>query len=50
MRKITTLFFTMCFVLLGSNLNAQYYFNTFNPAGQNPGGVNTDPEQPFGAA
>ncbi len=29
---------------------AQYYVNTYNPAGMNPGGLNTDVEQPFGAA
>ncbi len=38
-------------IVIGFALNshAQYYFNTYNPAGINPGGLNTDPEQPFGA-
>lgn len=28
---------------------AQYYSNTYNPAGSNPGGLNQDEENPFGA-
>lgn len=36
-------------VLFSVGANAQYYFNTINPAGQNPGNLNNDPEQPFGA-
>ena len=34
---------------LGFSSQAQYYYNTYNPAGMNPGGLNQDPEQPFGA-
>lgn len=46
MKKITTslvLLFALSF-----GLQAQYYYNTYNPAGTNPGGLNTDPEQPLG--
>lgn len=47
MKKITTLLVVLAISISGAF--AQYYFNTFNPAGMNPGGLNTDPEQPFGA-
>ena len=46
-KLLSTLSFVVVFTL---GLQAQYYFNAINPAGQNPGGLNTDPEQPFGAA
>ncbi len=47
MKKIiTSLLFAL---VLGFSAQAQYYFNTYNPAGTNPGGINTDPEQPLGA-
>ncbi len=47
MRKIIT---CLAVVLCSTSAFSQYYFNTYNPAGTNPGGLNTDPEQPFGAA
>ena len=47
MKKIIT---CLAVVLCSISAFSQYYFNTYNPAGINPGGVNTDPEQPFGAA
>jgi hypothetical protein len=49
MKKITT-FLTSILLLAATAVNAQYYFNSFPTAGQNPGGLNNDPEQPFGAA
>ena len=48
MKKIFT--FLVVLTFFTSGVFAQYYFNTYNPAGTNPGGLNTDPEQPFGAA
>lgn len=48
MKKLLTTFSLILAFSVG--VQAQYYFNAINPAGQNPGGLNTDPEQPFGAA
>lgn len=48
MKKFTTLLATaLC--LFSMSANAQYYFNEKINANTNPGGLNTDPEQPFGA-
>ena len=46
MKKIFTYLIA---ALFATGAFAQYYVNTFNPAGMNPGGLNTDAEQPFGA-
>jgi len=46
MKKIIT---CLAVVLCSTSAFSQYYFNTYNPAGTNPGGVNADAEQPFGA-
>lgn len=45
MKKITTYLFALLFGI-GLSANAQYYLNEFNPAGENPGGLNTDDENP----
>lgn len=45
MKKLAT---TFCLMALGLSSFAQYYFNTYNPAGMNPGGLNTHDEQPLG--
>ena len=47
MKKI----YSLCLILFAFafTANAQYYINTYNPAGTNPGGLNTDAEQPGGA-
>ena len=47
MKKIIT---CLAVALCSTGAFAQYYSNTYNPAGMNPGGLNTDAEQPFGAA
>ncbi|MFT6166440.1 MAG: hypothetical protein ACJAV5_000066 [Vicingaceae bacterium] len=47
MKRIIT---CLAVVLCSTSAFSQYYFNTYNPAGMNPGGLNTDAEQPFGAA
>jgi len=48
MKKFTLL---MCVAVFASfSAHAQYYLNAFPNIGTNPGGINTDPEQPFGAA
>lgn len=46
MKKITTFLFAS--LMIAFTANAQYYFNEVNPAGQNPGDLNNDPEQPLG--
>ena len=46
MKRIIT---CLAVVLCSTSAFSQYYFNTYNPAGMNPGGLNTDAEQPFGA-
>ncbi len=46
MKKITTFLFASLMIVFSAN--AQYYFNEVNPAGQNPGDLNNDPEQPLG--
>lgn len=45
MKKITT-YLVVCLFGIGFSANAQYYLNEFNPAGKNPGGLNTDSENP----
>ncbi|MEQ8625845.1 MAG: T9SS type A sorting domain-containing protein [Vicingaceae bacterium] len=45
MKKITT-YLVVCLFGIGFSANAQYYLNEFNPAGENPGGLNTDSENP----
>jgi len=47
MKKIIT---CLAVALCTTSAFSQYYINTYNPAGMNPGGLNTDAEQPFGAA
>lgn len=47
MKKIIT---CLAVALCTTGAFAQYYLNTYNPAGFNPRGLNNDPEQPFGAA
>ena len=47
MKKIIT---CLAVALCSTGAFAQYFSNTYNPAGMNPGGLNTDAEQPFGAA
>lgn len=37
-------------LMLTTGAFAQYYLNTYNPAGVNPRALNNDAEQPFGAA
>jgi len=48
MKKFTTLL-ASALCLFTFSASAQYYYNAFPNAGTNPGGLNTDPEQPFGA-
>lgn len=45
MKKIIT---CLAVALCSTGAFAQYYFNTYNPAGMNPGGLNNDAEQPLG--
>ena len=47
MKTILTFFFSLL-IAFGINAQTGYYFNTINPAGQNPGNLNNDPEQPLG--
>lgn len=48
MKKFTTLLVTgLC--LFAMSASAQYYVNSYINAGTNPGGLNNDPDQPFGA-
>mgnify|MGYP003669812812 CR=1 FL=1 len=47
MKKITSFVAIIALTLVSYTANAQYYVNTYNPAGQNPGDLNNDPEQPL---
>jgi hypothetical protein len=47
MKKLLSLL-SLC-ILISIGVQAQYYYNTFNSPGQNPGGLNTSLEYPLGS-
>ena len=46
--KLIFSFILSLFICLGISAQPGYYFNTIFSAGQNPGNLNNDPEEPLG--